>query len=238
MSESRQRERTLYLATLIAVLVVGSFLRLPSSAFVSGMPLHSIGWLHPNPKFNGIGFDEGLYREYVNSLSKVGLSGYPDIVDQYIAVQRKLPGSILPPLRFLYIFTAYFWHGLFGTEALAALHDISAFFSILILLLSTTFAWRLKGPIWGLAVAGLIAFCPTQLHMSQHALVDGFFSFWALLCLWMLWENLQAPGKIAPLVGYTLALCLLVLTKENAFFVFVGLVTILIANRWLQVWDC
>ena len=124
--------------------------------------------------------------------------------------------------------------GMFGTEALAALHDVSAFFSILILLLSTTFAWRLKGPIWGLAVAGLIAFCPTQLHMSQHALVDGFFSFWALLCLWMLWENLQAPGKIAPLVGYTLALCLLVLTKENAFFVFVGLVTILIANRWFK----
>ena len=49
MSESRQRERTLYLATLIAVLVVGSFLRLPSSAFVSGMPLHSINSFIPIP---------------------------------------------------------------------------------------------------------------------------------------------------------------------------------------------
>jgi len=80
----------------------------------------------------------------------------------------------------------------------------------------------------------LMAVAPTQIHMSQHALVDGFFAFWALLCLWLLWENLQAPGNVKVLLPYALALGLLVLTKENAFFVFVALIVLLALNRWLQ----
>ena len=79
-----------------------------------------------------------------------------------------------------------------------------------------------------------MAFAPTQIHMSQHALVDGFFTFWALLCLWLLWENLQAPNRVGWLVSYILALALLVLTKENALFVFVALMAIIVCNRWLN----
>jgi 4-amino-4-deoxy-L-arabinose transferase-like glycosyltransferase len=70
--------------------------------------------------------------------------------------------------------------------------------------------------------------------MSQHALVDGYFTFWALAVLWLFWENLQAPGNWRWLGGYVLALALLVLTKENSFFVWIGLVALLISNRWLQ----
>ena len=126
-----------------------------------------------------------------------GLWNYPDIVDRYIEVQKTLAGSILPPMRFLYIFFAYAWHQVFGTEALAALRNVASFFSILSLLLSTVFAWRLKGPACALGVAALVAFAPTQLHMSQHALVDGFFTFWALVYLWMLWENLRDTAQLA-----------------------------------------
>jgi hypothetical protein len=228
------RERICFFAALIAALAFGLFLRLPPAAFAAGSPLHGLARVHLDPKFSGIGFDEGLYREYVNSLAKVGLSGYPDIVEQYISLQKKLPASILPPLRFLYIFAAYLCHSLFGTEPLAALHDVAAFFSILALILAIVFAWRLKGPAWGLGVAALIAFAPTQIHMSQHALVDGFFAFWALLCLWLAWENLQAPRRVAWLVAYIFALACLVLTKENAFFVYVALIAILLCNRWLN----
>jgi 4-amino-4-deoxy-L-arabinose transferase-like glycosyltransferase len=105
---------------------------------------------------------------------------------------------------------------------------------MLSLVVATLFAWRAKGAAWALGVAALMAFAPTQIHMSQHALVDGFFSFWALLCLWLLWECLQAPQRVALLVYYVLALSLLVLTKENAFFVFVAIVALLLANHWLQ----
>ena len=215
------------------ILAIGIFLRIPAEAFKAGAPLHSVAALHPQPAFRQLGFDEGLYRKYVEALSQGGITSYPDIVDGYIEVQKTLPGSILPPLRFLYIFAAYVWHLLFGCDALAALHQVAAFFSVLTLGLATIFAWRLRGAMWGIGVAALTAVAPTQLHMSQHALVDGFFTFWALLVLWLFWENLQAPRDWRWLVAYVSAFALLVLTKENSGFVWVAILVLLVANTWL-----
>ncbi len=70
--------------------------------------------------------------------------------------------------------------------------------------------------------------------MSQHALVDGFFAFWALFTLWTFWENLRAPRHWRWLLPYTLGLCLMVLTKENAAFVYFALLVLMVTNRWLQ----
>ena len=225
----------LYLVTLVTVLVIGVFLRLPDSIFRGeNAPLRALSLFHFQPMFTGIGFDEGLYREYVRSLEQKGLVAYPDIVEQYIAVQKRLPSSILPPVRFLYIFCGYVWHSVFGVEALASLRAVASLFSIFTLLLTALLAARLKGPAYGLGVAALMAVAPTQIHMSQHALVDGVFAFWALLCLWLLWENLRAQGSLASLVTYVLALSLLVLTKENAFFVFIGIFAIFLCNRWFN----
>lgn len=228
------RSRNYFGVALCLILAFGIFLRIPSSVFSDpGATLHFLSALHPAAKFDQVGFDEGLYRKYVSELSVAGLNGYPDIVDRYIEVQKTLTGSILPPLRFLYIFAAYLWHQIFGTDALASLYAVASFFSALTLLLSTAFAWRLKGPGCALAIAVLMSVAPTQIHMSQHALVDGFFTFWALLSLWMLWENLRARHWLF-LTLYSLALCLMVLTKENAFFVLVALAAIIVLNRWLQ----
>ncbi|HYR22335.1 MAG TPA: glycosyltransferase family 39 protein [Chthoniobacterales bacterium] len=234
MTEIQPGPSKLHIVLLAIIFAVGIFLRVTPHAFSVGATLQSIAFLHPEPAFNKIGFDEGLYREYVNALSKDGLSSYPDIVQGYIDVQKGLRGSILPPLRFLFIFTAYTWHSIFGSEALDALRQVAAFFSMLTLALATSFAWRIRGPTWAIAIAALMAVAPTQLHMSQHALVDGFFTFWALLVLWLLWENLQAPRDWRWLVGYIVALGLLVLTKENSFFVWIALVALLTTNRWLQ----
>jgi 4-amino-4-deoxy-L-arabinose transferase-like glycosyltransferase len=217
------------------VLAAGMFLRLPPGLFAGATaPLRLLAPLHPQPKFMGIGFDENLYRVYANEVSRLGLTSYPDIVDGYVEQQKKLTGSILPPLRFLYIFAGYVWHELFGTEMIAALHNISALFSMLTLALATVFAARLRRPGYMLGVVALMAFAPTQLHMSQHALVDGFFTFWALLTLWALWENLRAPHDWRWLILYAIALAAVVLTKENSFFVWIGVIALLIANRWLK----
>ena len=188
----------------------------------------------PLRDITGVGFDENLYRAYVNGVIEEGLWNYPDIVDRYIEVQKTLAGSILPPMRFLYIFFAYAWHQVFGTEALAALRDVASFFSILSLLLATAFAWRLKGPACAFGVAAMVAFAPTQLHMSQHALVDGFFAFWALFTLWMLWESLREPRKWRWLLPYLLGLSLMVITKENAAFVYFAILVLIAANHWLK----
>lgn len=231
---SPERSRRVDIALLAIIFVVGIFLRVTPGAFSPGGSLHFLAPLHPQPAWTKLGFDEGLYREYVNAVSKNGLTSYPDIVEGYIDVQQKLPGSILPPLRFLYIFTAYVWHSSFGSEALSALQQVAAFFSMLTLALAAFFVWRMRGPIWAIAIAALMTFAPTQIHMSQHALVDGFFTFWATLVLWLIWENLQAPRDWRWLVGYVVALALLVLTKENSFFVWIALIALLITNRWLQ----
>jgi hypothetical protein len=224
-----------YLATLAAVLVLGIFLRLPAPLFAGeGAPLRLLSFAHPQPGFGGIGFDEALYRGYVNTLIEHGITSYPEISEHYVAVQSRLPSAILPPTRFLYIFAAYLGHQCFATEALASLRAVSSFFSILSLSLCALFAWRLGERAITLAVSALIACAPTQIHMSQHALIDGVFAFWALLCLWLLWENLHHPGDWRWLAPYTLGLAFLVLTKENAFFVFFALLVLLAANHWLK----
>jgi 4-amino-4-deoxy-L-arabinose transferase-like glycosyltransferase len=234
MADPESRLRKIDIVLLALILAVGIFLRVTPGAFMPGASLHFLAPIHPQPAWTKIGFDEGLYREYVNVVSKNGVTSYPDIVEGYIDVQKDLPGSILPPLRFLYIFAGYSWHSIFGSEALAALHQVAAFFSMLTLVLATFFVWRMRGSTWAIAIAALMAFAPTQVHMSQHALVDGFFTFWATLVVWLFWENLQVQRNWRWLVGYIVALALLVLTKENSFFVWIALIALLIANRWLQ----
>ena len=233
-SENSLRLNKIDIAILAVVLALGIFLRLPPHLFSAGRPLHAIAALHPQSAFTQVGFDEGLYRQYVNVLIQNGLISYPDMVESYIATQTRLSNAILPPVRFTYIFAAYTWHLLFGSEAVEALRDVAALFSASTLLLTTVFVWRLRGLTWAIAICGLMAFAPTQIHMSQHALIDGFFAFWALLCIWLLWENLHAPRDWRWLVVYGLALAALVITKENSFFVCFAIVVLLIANHWLR----
>jgi hypothetical protein len=234
MAETQPGVRKIAIVLLAVIFAVGIFLRITPHAFSSGALLHSVEPLHPQPAWDQFGFDEGLYREYVDGLNKDGLSSYPDMVDAYIDAQSKMTNPILPPVRFLYIFTGYLWHSLFGVETLEGLRQVASLFGILTLTLATAFAWRLRGPKWGCATAALMTFAPTQLHMSQHALIDGFFTFWALLVLWMLWENFAAPDDWPRLAGFGISLTLLVITKENSFFVWLAIVALIIANHWLQ----
>jgi 4-amino-4-deoxy-L-arabinose transferase-like glycosyltransferase len=228
------RRRKIDIILLALIFALGIFLRITPHAFSPGATLHFLAPIHPQPAFNQIGFDEELYRKYANAISEEGLGAYPGVVQAYIEAQIERKGSILPPVRFLFIFTGYVWHSLFGTETLEGFHQIASVFSVLTLVLATMFAWRIRGVVWAVAIAALMGLAPTQLHMSQHALVDGFFTFWATLVLWLFWENLQAPRDWRWLAGYIVALALLVLTKENSFFVWVTLVALLIGNRWLQ----
>src|SRR5437868_11152144 len=229
------RFRKVDIVLLAIILGVGIFLRLPPSLFQKpDGPLRSLVALHPQPASQQVGFDEALYRDYTDKLTRFGLISYPEIIERYREKQQTLSGSILPPVRFLYIFSAYLWHQLFGSETLSCLKNVSAVFSMFTLLLATIFAARLGGFGYAIGVGALMVFAPTQLHMSQHALVDGFFTFWAMLVLWSLWENLRAPQDWRWLILYTAALTAAVLTKENAFFVWVALVAIVIANHWLK----
>ena len=234
MPAQESSRRKIDIFALAIILALGILLRIPPHAFSPRNPLCSIAALHPQPAFTQIGVDEVLYRQYVNALVKNGITSYPDLVESYLATQNELPYAILPPVRFLYIFSGYVWHSAFGGESLDALRSVAAFFSVLTLGLTVIFAWRLRGSTWALGIGALMAFAPTQIHMSQHALIDGVFTFWALLCLWLLWENLRAPHDWPWIVAYGLAVAVLVITKENSFFLWIALVVLILTNRWLQ----
>ncbi len=190
--------------------------------------------IYPSAGFTGLGYDEGLYRGYVTDLINHGLTSYPDFAERYVETQQRLPAVILPPTRFLYIFSAYLWHQVTGADALLSLHRVSCLFSILLLFAAAGFTWRLAGPTWALGVFALMSCAPTQIHMGQHALIDGFFAFWATLCLWLLWENLRRPNDPLSLSLFATSLALMVLTKENALFAYVGLLAVLALNHWLR----
>ncbi|HVF71557.1 MAG TPA: phospholipid carrier-dependent glycosyltransferase [Chthoniobacterales bacterium] len=216
-STAPRRLSRLVLLGFVVVAILGTFLR-----------------IYPSAGFTGLGYDEGLYRGYVTDLINHGVTSYPDFAEHYVETQQKLAAVILPPTRFLYIFSAYLWHQVTGADALLSLHRVSCLFSILLLFLSAAFAWRLAGPIWALGVFALMSCAPTQIHMAQHALIDGFFAFWATLCLFLLWENLRRPNDPLCLSLFGLSLAMMVLTKENAFFAYIGLVALAGANRWLR----
>ena len=216
--EFSSRERTIALLGFAVVIGIGLLLRIVPSA-----------------GFTALGYDEALYRGYVDDLIRVGPSYYPELTERYLEVQQRMPAAILPPTRFVYIYAGYLWTQVTGTDALTALHNVSCLFSILTMLLAAVFATRLGGWKIGLGVLALMSCAPTQIHMAQHALIDGVFAFWATLSLWLLWENLRRPNHPGWLAAYTLSLTLLVLTKENAMFAYVGLVALIVANRWLQI---
>lgn len=191
--------------------------------------------LRPWAMWQKMGFDEAYYAHYLDQLLQVGLGGYPDIVDAYKSYQATLVGSVLPPTRFLYIFCAYAWHGVFGGDPLQNFYAVSRLFSVLTLGLAGLFARRLlpDGRL-ALGVFALMAFSPLQIHMAQHALADGFFEFWALGTLWALWECLRQPAHKGWLTAYAAGLALTVMTKENAFFVWIALVALIVLNRWVR----
>jgi len=219
-AEPNARPRKFPLAIVlafVAVALAGSFLR-----------------IYPSEKYTKIGFDEGLYGEYVVELIKHGITSYPDLAEYYVQRQQELATVILPPTRFLYIFCGYLWHQVTGATPIASLRGVSCLFSILLMCAAGGFAWRLAGRGLALAVFALMAFAPTQIHMGQHGLIDGFFAFWATVCLWLLWENLQRPNDVLRLSLLGGALALLVVTKENAFFAYIGLLALLGLNRWLR----
>ena len=203
----------------------------------------------PSAAFTGVGFDEMLYRENILKVDKVGVFNYPLICQTFLEDQRH-PESItkLPPTRFVYIYTSWLWKRMqFGDAApanrrspgfadhdpiLLSLHRVACLFSCLTLIASGGCVWRMFGLKALPAFLALMSCAPVQIHFAQHALIDGVFTFWAVMCLWMLWENLQHPNDGRWLAGYGLCLAFMVMTKENSAFVYIGLAGLIAVNRW------
>jgi 4-amino-4-deoxy-L-arabinose transferase-like glycosyltransferase len=167
--------------------------------------------------------DEHLYMTNVGMLEQVGPFEYPALVQSYVDRQARMDMVMLPPTRCVYILLGWTWDALFHCGPRMSLRYVAACFSVLSLLLSAVFAFRLGGSRFALVVGALMATSPMELMLAHRELVDGIFAFWALLSLWLLWENLQRPGRLLWLTAYATSITFMVLTKENAFFAAVAL---------------
>ena len=215
--EPSNRLQAPFILLLACILLFGAWLRLPTN---NGWP--------------GTGFDEHVYSIYVDNLNKAGLLNYPDICDHYLEEQGRTPTAFLPPTRVLFLSSCALWSRLFHSVSPAAVHGVSCVASCLLMLAAALWAWRLGGPVRSIGVAALMACAPLEIHMAHRAWVDSFFALWALLSLWSFWEALQTPNHRGWLTLYTASLAAMILTKENAFFVFAAICGLLVANRWLR----
>ena len=201
------KEHRLELAGAVVILIAGLALRL--------LPFFGVP--------DRLTVDEHLYITDVKILGHTGPFEYPSLIRSYVAAQARMDSVMLPPTRCVYVVLGWAWNALFHSGPEQSLRSVAAIFSVLSFLLSGLFAFRLGGARFSLAVGALMAVAPLELVMAHRELVDGVFAFWALLSLWLLWENMQRPGRLGWLAVYAGSLAVMVLTKENAFFAAVGL---------------
>ena len=190
--------------------------------------------IQPSSGFHHAGYDEHGYMMFVKQVQTVGLWNYDAVVQAYIERQYQRPDAVVPATRISFLAPAAAIAEFFHLDEFRALRTVAATASILLLGLSALFAYRLGGIPAMIGVTALIATAPLQIHLSQRALIDGYFAFWAIAALWLVWENLQHPGHRGWLYSYSLCLTILVLTKENAAFVVFAIFALLLLNRFLR----
>lgn len=197
--------------------------------------LGALARIVPSNSFKGRGPDEHFYEIFVGGVNEGGLWAYPQIFADYVTHQSEPDSSlVLPPGRMSFIVSAWLVGLVTGLDALSSLRVVSALAAVLLLGVAAIFVWRARGPAWSLGVTALLACDPLQIHLAQRALIDGFFAFWAMMVLWTLWECLQNPAERRWLIAYGLSVAVMVLTKENAAFVMMGVGVLLLANFWLR----
>ena len=201
---------------MVIILAIGIFLR-----------------IYPSAGFSGLGVDEHAYMVFLKQIQRAGLINYDAVVRVFVEKQYHRPDAVVPATRIGFLAPAYLCGKLFHLSDFDALRDIACAASILTLILCAWFGFRLGGISAMITLTALVGTAPLQVYLAQRALIDGYFAFWAVLCVWLAWENLQRPRHWGWLSAYVFSLTMLVLTKENGAFVVFALLGVLLLNPWL-----
>jgi 4-amino-4-deoxy-L-arabinose transferase-like glycosyltransferase len=215
---SVNRRQLLIVLTMTALLSLGIFLR-----------------LYPSAGYRNLGTDEFGYMVFVKQIQAAGIWNYDAVVRVYVERQYRKPDAVVPATRLGFLVPAAICADLFHLRAFQAIHAVAAASGVLLLLVAALFAYRLGGAVPMLGTTALVATAPLEIYLSQRAMIDGYFAFWAVTALWLAWENLQHPKQAGWLVAYTICLTILVLTKETAAFVVFALMGTLLLNRFLRI---
>ncbi|MBV9009907.1 MAG: hypothetical protein JO354_12200 [Verrucomicrobia bacterium] len=185
--------------------------------------------------FRGVGFDEHAYTVFLTEIEKSGALNYDLVMRVCLERQQRTADAIVPATRVGFLLPAYAVAEVFQVSPFVALRYLNCGAAILTLLITLAFSYRALGMGAMLGIGCLMATSPLAIHLSQRALVDGYFSLWATTAVWLAWENLRCPRHLGWLAAYFASLVLLVLTKESAAFVVVGLCAVLL---WYGLQGC
>ena len=183
------------IGAMVVILAVGIFLR-----------------IYPSAGFSGLGVDERAYTVFLKQIQRAGLINYDAVVRVFVEKQYHRPDAVVPATRIGFLVPAYLCGKLFHLSDFDALRDIACAASILTLILCAWFGFRLGGISAMITLTALVGTAPLQIYLAQRALIDGYFAFWAVLCVWLAWENLQQPRHWGWLSAYAFSLTMLVLT--------------------------
>ena len=181
------------------------------------------------------GYDEHGYILFMKQIEKAGVLNYDAVVQVFVEKQYQRPDAIVPATRIGFLVPAYLCGQITGSQPFEALRTTSCIASLLLLVVCAVFAYRAGGALPMLGMTLLVATAPLQIYLSQRALIDGYFAFWAVAALWLAWENLQNPRHWGWLSAYAFSLAVLVLTKENAAFAVFAVFGVLLLNRFLKL---
>lgn len=191
--------------------------------------------VYPSATYSRVGYDEHGYIVFLQQIEKAGVANYDSVVDAYVADQYRRPDAIVPATRIGFLVPAHLVHQLLQCTRFEALQAVSCIGAILLLGVCAVFAYRAGGTVTMLGLTALVATAPLQIYLSQRALIDGYFAFWAVAAVWLAWENLRHPRNWGWLTAYAFSLAVLVLTKENAAFVVFAIFAVLVLNRFLRL---
>lgn len=168
--------------------------------------------------------DEAVYLRYCRFMVAEGITAWPTLVRAYTGEMQRGDRVVLPPTRVVYPLSGAILHGLTGAEEHLALAWVSLAAAMLTMAAAAVLARAMLPPREGVAAVWLMACAPLRLALGSKAMIDGFFGLLALLAIAAAWLALHRPGSRKALVAFGLSLAALVLTKENAAFVWLGLV--------------
>jgi 4-amino-4-deoxy-L-arabinose transferase-like glycosyltransferase len=217
LSQAKRRDWKVAIL-LLTILSIGAFLR-----------------IYPSATYPKLGSDEVDYVVYLKQIEKAGAANYGQIVRFYVQRQYERPDAIVPATRVGFLLPAYWTGKIFQLSPVSALHATACAGGILLLGIGAIWSYRLGGTWRMLAMSSLLATSALQIYLSQRALLDDYFAFFAVLAAWLAWENLQRPRHSGWLLAYSVCLAILVLTKENGAFVIFALAGMFALNRYLKI---
>jgi len=182
-----------------------------------------------------LGFDEYYYVEYTNWHLSNNLTELPVESVRFLEKQTAASIGLPPPFRLFYPYSAMLASRLTGIPAAEALVLVSILATCVMLWASTGLAWRMFGPGPAAGIAALTAVSFNQIHQAQRIMVDGVLGALTMIAIWCVWEIGRQNRKVFIWVIYLITMFCIVLVKESAFFIYIGIAALIVLGKPLKI---